>query len=243
MTKKKIMMAAVSAGLVAVVGIGGTLAYLSSRSETVENTFSVGTGFIPGPDRQQAVWLDEKDVDGSQTGKNLVNSGRDLGNTYTDINPGDVEDKDPTVYLTQGSVESYVFVKVTGVDELESIKVNNVQAFEVTGWNTGYWVKADETTGKDGIYVANGGNTIDFSGVEEGSEQYGTYKPLGNGDTAIPVFTNVTMNKDLTAMPEKAEVDKGDITVQACAVQYSADAMENGYSDALGAAKEAAGWN
>ena len=71
MTKKKIMMAAMSAGLVAVVGIGGTLAYLSSRSETVTNTFSVGTGFIPGPEGQQAVWLDEKDVDESQTGKDI----------------------------------------------------------------------------------------------------------------------------------------------------------------------------
>ena len=33
MTKKKLMMAGLSAGLVAVVGVGGTLAYLSAQSD------------------------------------------------------------------------------------------------------------------------------------------------------------------------------------------------------------------
>ena len=121
--------------------------------------------------------------------------------------------------------------------------VGDIQAFEVTGWDDAYWVKADGTDGKDGIYVANGGNTVDFSGVEKTAPEYGKYKPLGRGDVAVPVFTNVVMNSSLTAMPDKADVDKGDITVQACAVQYSADAMPNGYSDALQAAKDAASWN
>ena len=47
MTKKKLMMAGLSAGLVAVVGVGGTLAYLSAQSDVVENSFTVGKGFIP----------------------------------------------------------------------------------------------------------------------------------------------------------------------------------------------------
>lgn len=245
MTKKKIMMAAMSAGLVAVVGIGGTLAYLSSRSETVSNTFSVGTGFIPGPNDQQAVWLDETDVDGNNVGngKPLPNAGRDLANAYTDFNPGDIEVKDPIVYLTQGSVESYVFVRVTGVDELESIKVGDVAAFEVTGWDDTYWVKADGTTGKNGIYVANGGATVDFSNVDEESPEYGEYKELGRGDVAVPLFKNVEMESSLTSMPEKTDVEATDITVKACAVQYSEDAMPNDFSDALQAAKDAAGWN
>ena len=53
MTKKKLMMAGLSAGLVAVVGIGGTLAYLSDKSEVVTNTFTVGTGYIPGEDENR----------------------------------------------------------------------------------------------------------------------------------------------------------------------------------------------
>lgn len=58
MTKKKIMMAAMSAGLVAVVGVGGTLAYLSAQTDVVENTFAVGAGFVPGPDGDKGIVLD-----------------------------------------------------------------------------------------------------------------------------------------------------------------------------------------
>ena len=62
MTKKKLMMAGLSAGLVAVVGVGGTLAYLSAQSDVVENSFTVGKGFIPGPGSDSAILLDEVKV-------------------------------------------------------------------------------------------------------------------------------------------------------------------------------------
>lgn len=242
MTKKKVMMAAMSTALVAVVGVGGTLAYLSSKSEEVTNTFEVGTGFIPGPDNHQALWLDETDVDNSNTGTNLPNQGRDLANNYTDFNPGDIRTKDPIVYLTNGSVESYVFVKVTGVDALEDIMAGGVQAFEVTGWDNTYWTPVEVSAdGKDGIYVANGGQTIDLSSVKEGEEGFGEYVALGRSDKIVPVFQNVKMSSELTSMPDTTDVEDGDITIEACAVQYSADSM-NSYNDALAAAKDAAGW-
>ena len=43
--KKKVVAAIMSVALVAAVGIGGTLAYLSSKSNDVTNTFTVGKGY------------------------------------------------------------------------------------------------------------------------------------------------------------------------------------------------------
>lgn len=228
MTKKKLMMAGLSAGLVAVVGIGGTLAYLSDKSEVVTNTFTVGTGYIPGDDENQAVKIDEIDVtkdDGSRTDHN----------DYKDLLPGDELTKDPTVYLTGGSVESYVFVKLDGVDALEGITAKDedgkeVQAFAVDGWGETYWTKVREADGSpatrtygDGIYVANAGKVVDVT--EEAEAQYIT---LGT-----PLFTTVHFNSTLAELPVENPLPK--VHVAACAVQYSEDQM-NSWEDAIDSA-------
>ena len=96
-------MAGLSAGLVAVVGVGGTLAYLSAQSDVVENSFTVGKGFIPGPGSDSAILLDEVKVD-PETGKPVENGKRVLENEYNNLLPGDVRVKDPTVHLGGGSV-------------------------------------------------------------------------------------------------------------------------------------------
>lgn len=46
MQKKKLLTAIMSLSLVAVVGIGGTFAYLSDKTELVTNTFAVGKGYV-----------------------------------------------------------------------------------------------------------------------------------------------------------------------------------------------------
>ena len=121
MTKKKLMMAGLSAGLVAVVGVGGTLAYLSAQSDVVNNAFTVGQGFIPGPGSDSAILLDEVKVD-PETGKPVENGKRVLENeSYDNLLPGDVRVKDPTVHLGGGSVDGYVFVEVKGWDQSEQM--------------------------------------------------------------------------------------------------------------------------
>lgn len=234
MKKKRVLGMVTALALTAVVCIGGTLAYLSAQSQTVTNTFTVGKGYIDGDDGL-ALKLDEEDIlkdDGSRTM---------TGNEYKDLYPGADVVKDPTVYLTGGSVESYVFVKVTGADELEAIKAkdengNPAQAFAIDGWGTSYWTKiaeldkseAKSETG-NGYYVANHGKTIDFSNIKEGEADYAQYFTLG-----APLFTNVVMNGSLGEQPELAPIQKIDIS--ACAVQYSADQM-NSYADAFASAK------
>ena len=107
MTKKKIMMAAMSAGLVAVVGVGGTLAYLSAQSNTVTNTVTVGTGYPTDSDGHQGLYLDETEYYyDSDIKENLEVRGRrtETGNRYENLFPGDSFIKDPTVHMIGGSV-------------------------------------------------------------------------------------------------------------------------------------------
>ena len=111
--KKKVVAAMMSVALVAAVGIGGTLAYLSSTSNDVKNTFTVGKGFDDTDG--QALIVDEWLLDGTADDRTQEDQ------TYENMTPGYVEKKDPTARLKAGSVESYVFLRVTGVNALENI--------------------------------------------------------------------------------------------------------------------------
>lgn len=237
MKKQKLLMGAVTLALTAAVTVGGTLAYLTSQSDLVTNTFAVGDGFIPSPDDKQSVKIDETDIT-NPTGDRVTK------NDYKDLLPGDEKTKDPIVYLTGGSVESYVFAKITGVDALEGITALNedgekVQVFYIDGWGDSYWVKVAKANGSeldadddgtgDGIYVAAQGNTIDFSQYEEGADEYGQYLALPS-----PLFTTVIVEKTLAELPDENPLPN--IEISACAVQYSADQMDS-WADALPSAK------
>jgi len=102
--KKKFLMA-LSLVLVAAVSIGGTLAYLTTKTETITNTFTVG---------KIAMTLDEVKIgeDGAivkdASGKEVRTS---EGNSYK-VYPGALLDKDPTVTIAAGSESCYVRMKV-----------------------------------------------------------------------------------------------------------------------------------
>ena len=88
--KKKLMMA-LSLVLVAVMSIGGTLAYLTSLTDPVKNTFTVGNVNIT---------LDETNTDeyGVVIAEGQEGAGRGYGNEYKLI-PGHKYSKDPIVHL------------------------------------------------------------------------------------------------------------------------------------------------
>ena len=99
MKKKSI---ALLMAMVMIVGmaIGGTTAYLSAKTEKVENTFTIG---------KVEISLDESKVDGD--GKIIPGAERVLKNEYKLI-PGNVYDKDPVVTVKAGSEPCYLYVKV-----------------------------------------------------------------------------------------------------------------------------------
>lgn len=170
MKKNKIMLSVISGLLVAAVAVGGTLAYLSDKSNMVTNTFNVGAGYEEDDDGHVGLWLDEVDIANPE-------SRTEIGNEYKDLQPGSIVEKDPTFHLTAGSTDSYVFAQVTGVDEMiaagyyftvdEPEKlVDPVSAFNEK------WVKVADNgvegdAGFNGLYIYKDGVDGIVSGGEE----------------------------------------------------------------------------
>lgn len=118
---RKFLMLLASALLLVSVTVGATVAYLTSTTKVVTNTFSVGN---------VAITLDETDVDlyGVKDGETRV-----IENAYKLI-PGHTYTKDPTVHVAAGSEKGYLFVKV--VDEIANIQDATTIADQMTanGW-------------------------------------------------------------------------------------------------------------
>lgn len=203
MQKKKLLTAIMSLSLVAVVGIGGTLAYLSDKTELVTNTFEVGSGYVG-----QGIVLDESEVQFNKTERTeTVNTqNRKQGNEYPDLLPGDERTKDPTVWMSVGSVESYVFINIEGADILaeDGVTINDFN-------DGGEWVKVDNRRGIDGIYRYK--EIVDVRTVEG--------KNKGDLVAVNQLFSKVTFSGD-TTNEEFAEIQKNgltDLVIQAAAVQ------------------------
>ena len=121
MKAKKVLALVLCAALLVAGSVAATLAYLTSKTEVVTNTFSVGNVEIT---------LDEAPVD--ENGK-AVSGNRVTENSYKLI-PGHEYDKDPTVHVAAGSEESWLFVKV--VDEIAAIQDATTVADQMAaeGW-------------------------------------------------------------------------------------------------------------
>ncbi len=105
MKKKNLITAAVSLALVAVVGVGATLAYFTDKTDTKTNVFTSGHVQIELVDKSQP---EEGQVGGRNT---------DDGVVYDKIMPGDVVSKIVGVESVIDSEEAWVAVRV---------QVNNV---------------------------------------------------------------------------------------------------------------------
>lgn len=178
-----------SAVLLVSLSVGATLAYLTSTTDTVVNTFTVG---------KVGITLDEADVDeyGNQLyveneAGETVKADRVITNTYK-LLPGHTYIKDPTIHIDDDSEESYLRVKISftnaaASDALFSFDQNDPAAATIfTGFDASKWTVVENTLA-DGVrtYVLNYNTTI-------------------NGDTAdIVLFTHVVVPGDLT----NAEID------------------------------------
>lgn len=220
MKKNKIMLSVISGLLVAAVAVGGTLAYLSDKSNMVTNTFNVGAGYEEDDDGHVGLWLDEVDITNPE-------SRTETGNEYKDLQPGSIVEKDPTFHLTAGSTDSYVFAEVTGVDEMiaagyyftvdEPEKlVDPVSAFNEK------WVKVADNgvegdAGFNGLYIykdgvdgiVSGGEAMEamFNWVKLGSdvdnEEFAAIEP-----SAVDIRGVAVQAANLTAEEAQVEAEK-----------------------------------
>ena len=115
MTKKRFATMATCIALVGAVAVGGTLALLTSQSDKVTNTFTVGQGYQAGD-----FYIDENQVK-RDTGASNFGGYIEDGTTrvkeikYEDLVAGTTLAKDPTLHVKQGSTESWVVAKISGL--------------------------------------------------------------------------------------------------------------------------------
>ena len=103
MKKRTILTAAIAVLLVAVLVVGGSLAYFTDN-ETNTNTFTVGNVEIS---------LKEHDVTKGEDGKYTAGNGyATAGVDYEGVYPGAYLPKDPVVTVKQGSSPCYLRVKI-----------------------------------------------------------------------------------------------------------------------------------
>ena len=117
---KKILLLVLCAALLVSASVMGTLAYLTSKTDTVKNTFTVG---------KVVITMDEAKVD--EYGVPVDPEVRVINNGYKLI-PGHTYTKDPTIHVEVGSEPCYVFVKVTSTVGTTIIDVDSL--LRAHGW-------------------------------------------------------------------------------------------------------------
>lgn len=220
MNKKKMAMSITSLALVGAVAIGGTLAYLSSTTDTVTNTFNVGTGYIDDGEHQ-GLWLDEQLYENNEA---VSGKRTEEGNNYTELLPGDIVTKDPTFYLTEGSVESYVFAEVSGLDDL----VRNhfvISPTELTATDP----EPASAVNSKWVRVLGVSGTLDGLYMYKASE---TDETVIGGEEMEPLFYNVKLSSTVTS-DQFANIDPDSVIIRGVAVQADNMTAETAQAEAL----------
>lgn len=137
MKKKNVLMMALSLCLVAVIAVGGTLAYLTDSDGKLTNTFQFAAGI------QVELWEDQPIAvkDESITGNS------DSGFNYTNVVPGQNLNKAPEFAVTT-SVDTYVFARVT---ESSNVSVVAYDVYDETE-NADGWKKLEGNSDGKVVY-------------------------------------------------------------------------------------------
>ena len=135
-TKSKALLMTLCAVLLVAASVLGTMAYLTSTTGPVTNTFSIG---------KINITLDEAKVD--EYGVADTTAARVTGNAYKLV-PGHTYTKDPTVHVTdENSENSWIFVKV--MNGIAAYEADTKIAKQIT--DNG-WTKLTGVDGVDNVY-------------------------------------------------------------------------------------------
>lgn len=209
MKMKNLLIGGMSLALVACISVGGTLAYLTAKTDTMTNTFTVGAGY-----GNNVLTLDETKVikEGDVVKENPTVIGGE-GNrtsddqTYAPINIGDQFVKDPTFHVKANSASSYVFAKVTGMDKLVAkgfiVGNKDVGGKLTAGIDKNVWERvADE----NGDPVQTGDKKYDGYYIYKGTKS--TYGVIATSTSDIDLealFTYIELPATVENMPNLGE--------------------------------------
>ena len=195
MNKKKLGMTIGSLALVGAIAVGGTLAYLTSNSGPVTNTFTVGENVEIALD-ESAQTAPYEVEDTTETTKRVV------FNNYEDVAPGQTLYKDPQVTVVNKDADQWVFMSVKLSDDVD-----------VMDWSD-QWTKLENESNEDYVVYymhVNEQTTDSYTGTNEGN-----YTKEG---TQLPkLFTNVQV-KDTIVNDENKKLQN--IEIKAAAIQYN----------------------
>lgn len=169
-TNKKLVVAVVALSIALVCAIGGTLAFIAAKSNSVINTFTYG---------KIALTLTET--------KGTENNGV---REFTNIVPGADVEKDPTVSVLANSENCYVYAKL----------VNNVvidgKTVVTCNINTSQWTLVKEVKNTDGSVVSLYQYTGNDDGIVEKASDDTVLPALFEKVT----FDSAIESEDLTAL-------------------------------------------
>ncbi len=145
MNVKKVAATTAALSLTAAVAVGGTLAWLTAKTDTIENTFTIGNVGIKLQEKQGEEW--------KTAGEGFT------GQQYT-VTPGINITKEAKVTVNDGSEKSIVYLKVVKGSDFDTyfdatVDTNNWTP--LAGHENYYWKVAEENA-ELGI-LAN--NTVD----------------------------------------------------------------------------------
>lgn len=155
--KRKIIFVSLIICIIALIS-GGTLAYFTAE-ETVTNRFMVTSydpdnpNGDPNPEDLFSIKITETDKNGNETTE---------GNTYTNIAPGIVVSKDPTIQNT-GAYSAWVRVKlvITNADDwvaaMQKHNINDIATL-FGGYDASLWYRVDND-----YILDNNNNTLTYN--------------------------------------------------------------------------------
>lgn len=203
---RRILMLLGCAVLLVCLSVGATLAYLTSQTDPVVNTFTVGNVQIT---------LDERDVDVYGVPVPSASPERVTANEYK-LMPGHKYMKDPKIHVAAGSEACYLFVKVVnGIAGLEAPDVEGETPTSIKSqMDQNGWVELD---GISNVYYYNFNihSTNGVAGVVDARTEA----------KHVPVFEQIILRTDANDYFNQYPVDESkgvleaNITVQAYAVQ------------------------
>ena len=177
-TKTKALALALCAVLLVVSTVFVTMAYLTSKTDVVTNTFTVG---------KVTITLDEADVDLMGV---KDSDARVKANEYKLI-PGHTYIKDPTIHVAGDSENCWLFVKVE--NGLKDIIAGNTSVSENDSIDTVYTIEAQMT--KNGWSLVTGETNIY---AYKATAKTGDYKVFDNfelkGDANVSNYATVKDN-------------------------------------------------
>ena len=213
---RKVLLLACSAVLLVCLSVGATFAYLTSTTENVVNTFTVG---------KVAIDLNESKVD--LNGVPVPSANPVKANDYK-LMPGHTYTKDPTVTVKADSEDCYIraFVTVSMSDKFDELFSDHKDDFTISDW---------VTLNTDWTYIDNKEDTAAKTRTYEVWYKNGDVQPAVTADTKIaPIFSEIKVPGVLTNA-EINTIQGAKITVVAQAIQ--ADGFEgNGGAAAAWAA-------